>query len=233
MRIEGSTRNLQLLVQNQLEKLWLYTEKIPPCVWDMALARMEECLSIPAHKHADTQPVLFSPYHSAQFSVFLYYLANSAYLCGSEIVLPTLLYYLNKVMHSVDWFYEVCLPVTFGVEHPIGSVLGRAHYANGLFLYQGTTVGGSPDAEGIVQYPTLGENVVLFANASVLGRCKIGANVMLGAGACVVNQDVPTNSIVFGHSPQLQIHAKDEQMMRAKTGRYYLRSREYLRVDKK
>ena len=54
-----------------------------------------------------------------------------------------LIYYLNKILHSIDCYFEIKLPTKFGVEHPLGSVLGRASYSEGLFIYQGCTIGGN------------------------------------------------------------------------------------------
>lgn len=66
-------------------------------------------------------------------------------------------------MHSVDWYYEIELPDHFMVEHPVGSVLGRATYGDYMYIYQGVTIGGNISLnEGNVAYPVLGENVTFF-----------------------------------------------------------------------
>ena len=39
-------------------------------------------------------------------------------------------YCLNKALHAIDVFYEVELPEIFFLEHPLGTVLGRAKYSN-------------------------------------------------------------------------------------------------------
>lgn len=33
-------------------------------------------------------------------------------------------------MHSVDWLHSIELPIHFGAEHPVGSVLGKATYGD-------------------------------------------------------------------------------------------------------
>ena len=149
---------------------------------------------------------VFDPFHSIQWMTFLYYLSHELYLRESELC--DKVYYLNKIMHSVDLFYAIELPAIWSAEHPLGSVMGRAKYNNGFFFYQGCTVGGTSDKEGNVYYPELEENVRMYANSSILGRCHIGRNVQLGAGALVKNQDVPSDSIVFGQSPNLIIKSK-------------------------
>lgn len=106
-------------------------------------------------------------------------------------------------MNGLDMFYAIEMPDWFSAEHPVGTVLGRAKYGNGFFFYQGCTVGGNYDKDGALHYPVIGENVKMFANSSLIGKCKIGNNVILGAGALVKNEDIPDNTIVFGQSPNL------------------------------
>lgn len=147
----------------------------------------------------------FTPYHSVMYMIFLYFLSNEIYKRGNSGELSDKIYYLNKIMHSVDLFYAIELPSKFGAEHPLGAVMGRAKYSEGFFFYQGCTVGGADDKEGNVHYPVIGENCHMFANSSILGKCSIGKNVKIGAGAIVKNQDIPDNCIVFGESPNLVI----------------------------
>ena len=86
--------------------------------------------------------------------------------------------------------------------------MGRGKYGNGFFFYQGCTVGGTYDKAGSIHYPVIEENVKMYANSSILGKCHVGENTQIGAGALVKNQDVPDNSIVFGLSPNLIIKTK-------------------------
>lgn len=149
--------------------------------------------------------VRFNPYHSVQYMIFLYYLSHEIYANTQNSILCDKIYYLNKIMNSVDLFYAIELPQKFGAEHPLGSVMGRAKFGEGFFFYQGCTVGGTDDKHGEIYYPVLGENVQMFANSSILGRCNVGDNVKIGAGTLVKNEDIPSDSIVFGQSPHLII----------------------------
>jgi serine O-acetyltransferase len=150
----------------------------------------------------------FNPYHAVQYMIFLYYLSHDIYKKANVNQLCDKIYCLNKIFHSVDLFYAIDLPDHFGAEHPLGSVMGRAQYSNGFFFYQGCTVGGTYDKAGSINYPVIEENVKMYANSSILGKCHIGRNAQIGAGALVKNQDVPDNSIVFGQSPNLIIKTK-------------------------
>ena len=119
-------------------------------------------------------------------------------------------------MHANDWFYAIDLPNHFLCEHPLGSVLGRAKYGDYFFIYQGTTVGGNRSKKGLC-YPTIGDNVILFANSSILGDSKVGNNVIVSANTKVINDVVPDNCIVFGQSPHLVIKNKPEREIKQYT----------------
>ena len=45
--------------------------------------------------------------------------------------------------------------------------------------------------------PIIGDNVIIFAGAKVIGKIYVGDNVVIGANA-VVTKDVPSNCIVAG-----------------------------------
>ena len=132
-----------------------------------------------------------------------YYFANTiSYETGNQL-LADKLYYLNKIMNACDLYHEVELPDFFTLDHPVGSVMGRARYGEGFSFSQNCTVGNN---RGI--YPTLGQNVQMCANSSIIGDCNIGDNVIIGANSGVKDENVPDNCIVFGYSPNLTIKQK-------------------------
>ncbi len=135
---------------------------------------------------------------------------------GGGIREADIVYYLNKIMHANDWFYQVELPAHFMAEHPVGSVLGKAVYGDYLFIYQGTTVGGNR-RNGNLFYPTLGNNVLLYANSTILGNTQIGNNVIIAACTYLLDEKIPDNCIVFGKSPHIEIKMKDEEYIKNMT----------------
>ncbi len=153
--------------------------------------------------------------HTVQYSIFLYLFSNQLYKDGFEEE-AAFVYYLNKIMHSVDWFYAIDLPDNFCAEHPLGSILGRARYGNYFFVYQGVTVGGSFDQDGKESYPELGEYVIMYSDSKVIGSSKIGNHVILSANAYVKDTDIPDYSIVFGQSPNLVIRTGEKSRERVR-----------------
>ncbi len=51
----------------------------------------------------------------------------------------------------------------------------------------------------------LGNNITMYSNSKILGKSKIGDNVIIGANAYVKDTDIPDNSMVFGEFPNLII----------------------------
>ncbi|NLL28697.1 MAG: transferase [Bacteroidales bacterium] len=140
----------------------------------------------------------FSPYHSDQYAMLLYIIARNLFHSNQQ--LSEKLYYLNKVLHSIDVYPAVKLPSYFLLFHPVGAVLGRAEFNNYLTISQNCVVGNN---KGL--YPVIGSYVSLMAHSMVLGNSEIGNNCIISAGSIVKDQNVPANSIVFGISPNLII----------------------------
>jgi len=209
MNMEFNQEELTHYVNRQLSNIFGVCESIHPYL-TQTLYRVKKCFSASRNKYyrdEDGNPY-FSPFHSGQYSIFLYFLANTVYHSGHNTNLATKIYYLNKILHSVDWYYEIELPEYWGVEHPLSSVLGRAKYSNGFFFYQGCTVGGNKG-----KYPVIGENVILYSNVTVLGDTSIGDNVAVSTVSIIKDEKIPSNSLVFGHSPNLVIKHRSKKYM--------------------
>lgn len=175
-----------------------------------ALADTEYCFSHVNNKYyrAENGECRFSPLNSAQYCVFLYFLSR-AYFSEGDGRSACVAYLLNKTINAIDLFYEVEMPAVFAVEHPVGTVLGRAKYSDRFHVSQNVTIGNN---HGI--YPEFGENVTVHFGASVIGRTHIGHNVEIAANAYVKDEEIPSNSIVFGSSPNLTIKQKTEDEMK-------------------
>lgn len=72
------------------------------------------------------------------------------------------------------------------------------------------------DKNGKWVYPKLGNYVTMYANSSVLGSSEIGDHVILSANALVFNEQIPSNSLVFGQSPDLTVKTYTQDYIRAK-----------------
>lgn len=145
---------------------------------------------------------VIDPFNSVMYCIYLYWYSKEMATRG-YISIADRIYYLNKMLNSVELFHGIDLPEVWSCEHPVGSVMGRAKYGNKFLFHQNCTVGGSQDKDGGICYPEIGENVLMYSYSSIIGDCNIGKNVVLSTGTSVINQNVPSDVIVFGKSPNL------------------------------
>lgn len=201
------------LLHRQLSNFFPISDKEREIIseaFPVALLRCEKCFKGIENKYYHKgDEVFFSPFHSGQWLLFLLYLANTVSLPsltvvnkwgGVNKVLADKIYYLNKIMHSVDIYHEIEIPDVMFFEHPVGTVLGRGKYQNGLIIYQNCTVGGNKG-----HYPTIGKNFHMMSGSKILGNSIVGDNVTLAANTYVKDTNIPSDSTVFGSSPNLII----------------------------
>ena len=174
------------------------------------LARLEYSFSKVKDKYFnENNAPVFNHLNSDHMVVLLYYIGNSGFKSGFDKNILEKMYYLNKIMHSVDIFYSVELPDIFCVAHPLGTILGHADYSDYFYVYQNVTVGSTK--EGV--YPTFGEGVACFSNTSIIGDCKIGNNVIFTANSTIINKDIPDNSMVTGYYPDNRVIANKKPVI--------------------
>jgi len=85
----------------------------------------------------------------------------------------------------------------FFIDHGMGVVIGEtAEIGKNATMYHGVTLGGTSWKKG-KRHPTIGDNVIIGANAAILGAITVGENSKIGSGS-VVNKEVPPHSTVVG-----------------------------------
>ncbi|MBO5271881.1 MAG: serine acetyltransferase [Muribaculaceae bacterium] len=130
--------------------------------------------------------------------------AISNYRIAHELVkleVPIIPRMISEQAHSetgIDIHPAATIGAGFTIDHGTGIVVGAtAIIGNNVKLYQGVTLGaksfdtdadGNP-IKGIPRHPIIGDNVVIYSNASILGRINIGANAVIG-GNIWVTEDV-------------------------------------------
>ena len=115
---------------------------------------------------------------------------------------------ITELAHSetgIDIHPSATIGHSFAIDHGTGVVIGAtAILGHNVTLYQGVTLGAKnfPQEEdgslvkGIARHPILGDNVVVYANATILGRITIGPNTTIG-GNLWVTHDVPADTKLF------------------------------------
>ncbi len=160
-----------------------------------ALARLEHCFTHINNKYFfDGRQAVFDHLHGDQYAMWLYLLANQLYLDGADPAICKKLFLLNKSLHGCDIFYEIALPSVFLLVHPLGTVLGRASYADFLLVYQRVGVGSNHDV-----YPTLGRHLTLRPGSSVLGKGRVGDHCSIAAESLLLDRDLADHSLYIGN----------------------------------
>ena len=170
---------------------------------DDAWNRASHCFSCCSNKYfVQNGESIFDPYHGGQYTIFLYLFSNS--LHQHNHTAASKIYLLNRALHSVDLYHEVALPAIWRLDHPLGSVLGRATYSDYLSFAQGCTVGSIGS-----DYPRLGKLITLAPGSYVLGKSVIGDCCIVAPRCMVKNEVIPPFSLVFGESPHLIVKQRD------------------------
>lgn len=92
---------------------------------------------------------------------------------------------------------------TVKFPHPIGIVIGDGvRIGKDVRIYQNVTIGlleNTPSSEASDLYPTIGDDVIIYAGAVLAGAITVGAGAVIGANA-VITKDVPPGSVAFGRN---------------------------------
>lgn len=98
------------------------------------------------------------------------------------------------------------------IDHGTGIVIGEtATIGDRVRIYQGVTLGGEPSAAsgahrggdaGARRHPAIGDDVVIFAGAVLLGPITIGARSRIG-GNVWLRRDVPADHVVSAPEPAI------------------------------
>lgn len=132
--------------------------------------------------------------------------ALTNYRLAHELVLenvPLIPRMITEMAHSetgIDIHPAATIGTHFTIDHGTGVVIGATCViGNHVKLYQGVTLGaksfpldkeGKP-IKGIPRHPILEDNVIVYANATILGRITIGKGAVVGANVWVTRDMKP------------------------------------------
>jgi serine O-acetyltransferase len=140
-----------------------------------------------------SEAALFSP---GLHAIRLYRISHTMYE-HNNFFFARMVNCLSRFFTGADIHPGAKIGKRFFIDHASGVVIGEtSEIGDDVSIFQGVTLGGVSMSKG-KRHPTLGNNVVVGAGASILGNITIGDNVKVGAGSVVV-KDVPPNSTVVG-----------------------------------
>ena len=134
--------------------------------------------------------------------------AISNYRIAHELLqlgVPLIPRIITEMAHSetgIDIHPAAKIGEYFTIDHGTGVVIGATSIiGNNVKIYQGVTLGaksfpldeeGKP-IKGIARHPILEDNVIVYSNATILGRITIGKDATVG-GNIWVTEDVPVGA---------------------------------------
>jgi serine O-acetyltransferase len=113
-------------------------------------------------------------------------------------ILPRFISVLSRFWSGIEIHPGAKIGKGFFIDHGTGVVIGEtAEIGNNCVLFHGVTLGGTGHFRD-KRHPTLGDNVLIGANATLLGPITVGDNTKIGATTVIINRDVPPNCTVVG-----------------------------------
>ncbi len=113
-------------------------------------------------------------------------------------VLPRLISVINRFATGVEIHPGARIGRGFFIDHGSGVVIGEtAEIGDDCVFFHGVTLGGTGHHLD-KRHPTVGDRVLIGANATLLGPIEVGDDAKIGAATVIINRDVPPGCTVVG-----------------------------------
>lgn len=133
-----------------------------------------------------------------------YRIAHELFLQGVPLI-PRIITEMAHSETGIDIHPEAQIGHHFTIDHGTGVVIGATCIiGNNVKLYQGVTLGaksfpldekGNP-IKGIPRHPILEDDVIVYSNATILGRITIGKGTVIGGNLWVTESTEPGEHLV-------------------------------------
>lgn len=136
-------------------------------------------------------------------AIAVYRIAHVLDSLGFPLLPRMLSEYAHRVT-GIDIHPSATIGRSFVIDHGTGIVIGATTIiGNQVKLYQGVTLGALSVQKGLAEtkrHPTLEDNVVVYANATILGGDTVIGHDSIVAGGAWVTEAIPAYSMVNRHS---------------------------------
>jgi serine O-acetyltransferase len=115
----------------------------------------------------------------------------------NRLTLARVVSHVSRFVTGIDIHPGAQIGRRFFIDHGSGVVIGEtSEVGDDVLMYQGAVLGGT-SSERVKRHPTVGDGVVIGANAVVLGNVLVGDGAKIGSGSVVV-ESVPAGGTVVG-----------------------------------
>lgn len=130
-------------------------------------------------------------------AVFLYRLSSAVY--GKRLlgrIFSKAIWRLNVLLTGCHISAKCRIGPGLSLPHPVGIVIGdEVSIGNSVTIFQSVTIGTSKP--GKLDYPAVGDGVVIYCGTVVVGDIEIGSRALIGANS-FVNTNVASDSVAVG-----------------------------------
>lgn len=145
-------------------------------------------------------------------AITTYRLAHELYLLNVPVI-PRLMTEFAHSRTGIDIHPGATIGKHFFIDHGTGIVVGETSIiGENVKIYQGVTIGalstrGGQKLAGKKRHPTIEDNVVIYAGASILGgETTIGKNSVIG-GNTFITSSVPADTRVSIKNPEMEYYS--------------------------
>ena len=157
------------------------------------------------------EEVIFS--YPGLYAIFVYRVAHELYESGVPLI-PRIMSEYAHGATGIDINPGAQIGEYFFIDHGTGIVVGETTViGDHVKLYQGATLGalspaGMATNPNVRRHPKVGNNVVIYANSTLLGGAtEIGDNVVVGGNAFLTSSVAP-NTVVSVKNPEMTFRGK-------------------------
>lgn len=185
-----------------------FLERLPEIRRLLALDVQAAYEGDPAARHTDE--IIFS--YPGLRAMMVHRVAHELYRLGVPL-LPRVMSEHAHAETGIDIHPGATIGESFFIDHGTGVVIGETtHIGRNCRLYQGVTLGARSFAtdpagrivRGQKRHPTLGDRVIVYASATILGGDTIIGNDCVIGGGVFLTRSVPPGHIVQATRPELR-----------------------------
>ncbi len=157
------------------------------------------------------EDIIFS--YPGIYTIYVYRIAHILY----ELEVPYIPRIMTEHAHSktgIDINPGATIGEYFFIDHGTGIVIGETtEIGNHVKIYQGVTLGALSTMKGqalsgVKRHPTIEDDVVIYANTTILGGDTVVGKGSVVAGNTFLTQSVPENTTVSAYMPELKLKAR-------------------------